>query len=169
MNDKAGMNDLTVTPPDQPLQGYRTRSEAEALSTELAKMLGLVAPVTMSPDQQTLWLASAIDALRDIRASEVSEVSMEVRRTVTRPSQIVPEIAKLVSEKRSRSSRMRQLDTPLIEGPRPKRNVMEHRGEPMSEEETEELNGILEKLGAIARYRSDGSRYLVESSPGARC
>lgn len=125
-------------------------------------MLGLVAPVTMSADQQTLWLASAVDALRDIRPAEVSEVSVEVRRTVTRPSQIVPEIARLVAELRAKRSRSRQSEITALPGPPPPKNVMEHRGKPMSEEETAELNGILERLGAIARYRMDGSRYTVE-------
>jgi hypothetical protein len=51
---------------------------------------------------QLSWLASAIDALEGIYATEVAAVSVEVRRSVTRPAQIVPEIAKLVSEKRKR-------------------------------------------------------------------
>jgi hypothetical protein len=123
-------------------------------------MLGLVAPITMSADQQAIWIVSAIDALRDIRASEVAEVSMEVRRTVTRPSQIVPEIAKLVAERRSRKAS--RITTPAIPGPPIRIPVMDRRGQPMSEEETAELNAILESLGATARYREDGSRYLVD-------
>jgi hypothetical protein len=124
-------------------------------------MLGLVAPVTMSADQQTLWLASAMDALRDIRLDEVEKVSMEVRRTVTRPSQIVPEISRLVSElrvKRSRHSELMALPGPPLRIP-----VMNRRGQPMSDEDTAELNGILEKLGATARYHADGSRYVVKT------
>jgi hypothetical protein len=151
------MNDLATRREMQ----FGGSSEASALTTELAKMLGLVAPVTMSTDQQTLWLVSAVDALRDIRSHEVVEVSMEVRRTATRPSQIVPEIARLIAERRARHSS--RITAPLIEGPPPKKPVMSRRGEPMSEEDTEELNGILEKLGATARYRADGSRYTVEA------
>lgn len=145
------MNDLTTQPPRQ--------SDGSVLTFELGKMLSLVAPVTMTAEQQTMWLASAVDALRDIRAHEVVEVSLEVRRTVTRPSQIIPEIAKLVAEKRARHSS--HISWPMIEGPPPKRNVMDRRGQPMSEEDTAELNGILEHLGAKARYREDGSRYLI--------
>jgi hypothetical protein len=122
-------------------------------------MLGLVAPVTMSADQQTLWLASAVDALQDIRVSEVQAVSAEVRRSATRYSQIVPEIARLVAERRARESS--RITAPLIEGPPRKVPVMDRRGQPMSEEDTNELNGILENLGANARYRSDGSRYFL--------
>lgn len=65
-------------------------------------MLALVAPTSMSADQQTFWLASAVDALEDIRASEVAAVSAEIRRSVTRHNQIIPEIAKLVGERRKR-------------------------------------------------------------------
>lgn len=65
-------------------------------------MLALIAPVTMTVEQQELWLRAAVDALKDIRAEEVEAVSYEVRRSVTRPNQIVPEIAKLVSERRAR-------------------------------------------------------------------
>jgi hypothetical protein len=71
---------------------------------ELAKALKLVAPITMSADAQVVWLQAAVDALEDIRAEEVAVISAELRRTVTRPSQIVPEIAKLVAEHRRRSS-----------------------------------------------------------------
>jgi len=125
-------------------------------------MLGLVAPVTMSADQQAIWITCAIDALQGIHASEVAAVSMEVRRSVTRPSQIVPEIAKLVAVKRERRSA--HISAPVIEGPPPKKPLMDRRGEPMSEEETTELNGILETLKAKARYRADGSRYFIETN-----
>lgn len=50
------------------------------------------------------WLASAVDALDGIRASEVATVSVQVRRKITRPAQIVPEIANLVAEKRAKAS-----------------------------------------------------------------
>ena len=156
------MNELTRIQPRQPSEGYRMQSEAEALSTDLAKMLGLVAPITMSADQQALWIASAVDALRDIRASEVAEISMEVRRTVTRPSQIVPEIAKLVAERRARESRIRQASCqPAIEGPPVKRHIADRDRRTFKAEDWAELNEHLEKMGAGARYRPDGTRYLI--------
>lgn len=130
-------------------------------AVELAKMLALVAPVTMTSEQQEMWLRAAIDSLKDIRPDELAAVSLEVRRSVTRPSQIVPEVARLVAERRGRETRFREavaLPAPPIRKP-----VMDRRGEPMSEEDTDELNAILEKLGATARYRPDGSRYLVSA------
>ena len=70
---------------------------------ELAKALKLVAPSTMSAESQATWLLAAEEALEDISASEIAAVSMEIRRSVTRPAQIVPEIARLVSERRHRT------------------------------------------------------------------
>lgn len=43
----------------------------------------------------------------------------------------------------------------------PPRPLLDRRGEPMNEADTAELNAILEGLGAKARYRPDGSRYMV--------
>jgi hypothetical protein len=92
------MNDLTAT--QQPSQ-----FNGSQLVIELAKMLKLVAPISMSADAQTVWLQAAIDALEDIRPHEVAAVSLEIRRSITRPCQIVPEIARLVAEKREQASR----------------------------------------------------------------
>lgn len=134
------------------------RSEAEALSTELAKMLGLVAPVTMSADQQAIWITSAIDALQDIRGGEVSEVSMQVRRTVTRPSQIVPEIAKLVAEKRAHKRRIAELEPPKDALPPPKPHIMDRDRRTFTAEDWAELNDHLERMGSPVRYAADGSK-----------
>jgi hypothetical protein len=79
---------------------------------ELAKSLKLVAPITMSADAQMVWLQAAADALHDIRADEVHAISAELRRSVTRPAQIVPEIAKLVGEKRARAHRSEAPESP---------------------------------------------------------
>lgn len=86
--------------PSSPLQP----SEAKALAGELAKCLKLVAPASMAAEHQTVWLHAAVDALQDIRANEVADVSAEIRRTATRPAQIVPMIAELVAKKRSRAT-----------------------------------------------------------------
>jgi len=57
----------------------------------------------MDQTAQLGWIASAVDALEGIRADEVQAISVELRRSVTRHSQIVPEISRLVAERRSRS------------------------------------------------------------------
>jgi hypothetical protein len=94
-------------PTRQPLpsQGFRSISETDLLSTELAKMLKLVAPAAMSADQQAMWLASAVEALEGIRAGEVQHVAAEIKRSITHHAKIVPEIARLVDDRRKRSAR----------------------------------------------------------------
>lgn len=72
------------------------------LSIEVAKCLQLVVPASMTADDRAAWIQAATDSLEDIRADEVAAVSAEVRRTVTNIRQIVPEIAKLVSDRRRR-------------------------------------------------------------------
>lgn len=155
------MNNLTRIPSQAQSDGYSPNS----ITVELAKALALVAPITMSTDQQEMWLRAAIDTLYDIRPDELAAVSLQVRKSVTRPSQIVPEIARLVAERRASRARINELVAiPAPSRPKP---VMDRRGEPMSEEDTAELNRILEGLGATARYRPDGSRYLIDASPQA--
>jgi len=123
-------------------------------------MLGLVAPITMTADQCTIWLASAEDALADIRANEVAEISMEVRRTVTRPSQIVPEIAKLISERRKSKAQIRRLreeDEAARTLPPPRKHVSERDRSKFTAADWAELNEYLERMGSSVRYGSDGS------------
>jgi hypothetical protein len=157
------MNDLQTRQVTRS-QGSRPQYEAEALSAEIAKMLTLVAPSSMTVDQQTLWLASAVDSLADIRAAEVKDISFEVRRSVTRHNQIVPEIAKLVAERRSRESRIQQASAPLIEGPPPKRHIADRDRKDFKAADWAELNEHLEKMGAKARYHSDGTRYFPDAT-----
>lgn len=101
-----------LTPSSRPSASFNSSPEASALALELAKILKLVAPVSMSEADHLSWLASAVDALDGIRASEVAAVSVEIRRKVTRPSQIVPAIADLVADQRARSARMRENSDP---------------------------------------------------------
>ncbi len=58
----------------------------------------------MSEEQQEIWLRAAADALDGIRGPEVQSIAAELKRSVTRHNQIVPEISKLVAAKRARSS-----------------------------------------------------------------
>lgn len=153
------MNDLQ-TRQETPSQGFRPQYEAEALSVELAKMLTLVAPSSMTVDQQTMWLASAVDSLADIRAAEVKEVSFEVRRAVTRHNQIVPEIAKLVAERRKHQRKMREYDQAALPGPPVKRHIADRDRRDFVADDWAELNEHLERLGSKARYHSDGTRYF---------
>lgn len=158
------MHDLTATQRALPSETYRRPCEAEALSAEVTKILSLVAPVTMSAEQQSLWIMSAIDALSDIRAQEVARVSQEVRRSVTRHAQIVPKIAELVAENRRRESSIREIATPQIEGPAPKRHIADRDRSTFTAADWAELNEHLERMGSPVRYASDGTRLAVGSS-----
>lgn len=63
----------------------------------------------MTADDRAAWIQAATDSLEDIRADEVAAVSAEVRRSVTSIRQIVPEIARLVGEKRKRAHRSSEI------------------------------------------------------------
>lgn len=72
---------------------------------EVAKCLKLVAAASMNAEAQAVWLQDAVETLEGIRALEIAEVSLEVRRKVKRVADIVPEIIKLVDEKRKARNR----------------------------------------------------------------
>ena len=130
------------------------------MAIELAKMLTLVAPVTMSTEQQEIWLRAAIDSLDGIRPREVIAVSQEVRANVIRHSQIIPKIRELVAANRARETRINQAALPPpTHRETYYRDMLTHRGKPMSVEDTAELNRQLARLGATKRYRPDGSKY----------
>jgi hypothetical protein len=91
---------------------------------------------------------------------------MEVRRSVTRPSQIIPEIARLVAEKRKAASERRRIEQEAETErllPRVKPHIADRDRRFFKAEDWAELNVWLESQGATARYRHDGTRYLVAS------
>lgn len=118
-------------------------------------MLMLVAPSSMTVDQQTLWLASAVDALQGISANEVAHVSAEVRRHVTRHNQIIPEISKLVAARRS--ERASRITVPRDALPPPK-HIAERDRRYFTAADWAELNEYLERMGSPVRYLADGTR-----------
>jgi hypothetical protein len=124
-------------------------------------MLALVAPVTMTGDQQTMWISSAVDALDDIRANEVQAVSLEVRRAVQRPSQIVPKIAELVAERRKHERWIREHEQPALPGPPIKRHIADRDRRNFTADDWAELNAWLESQGSTVRYGPEGKK-LVE-------
>lgn len=131
---------------------------------ELTACLALVAPAGMTEEGRRDWLTVAWSTLKDIPPDVLIVGAEAARRKCDHPSKIVPTII----EETAQMVRWRQelaIEQPLaINGPPKRKPVMDRRGEPMSEEDTAELNGILEKLGASARYRPDGSRYFIEAS-----
>lgn len=88
--------------------------EAERLGLLLANCLQLVVPASMTTDDRAAWILSAVDALEGIRPDEIESVSAELRRKVKRHTEIVPEIANLVAEKRARSNRTQKPTSPFF-------------------------------------------------------
>lgn len=146
-------------------------ASSDDFRNELTACLTLVSPVGMTEEAKRDWLAVAWGTLKYLPADLLSEGCRVARETCDHPSKIVPMILEATSEameSRRSTSRCYSSRWAALPGPPPKRDVMAHRGEPMSEEETTELNGILESLGAIARYRPDGSRYTITlTRPGS--
>jgi hypothetical protein len=126
---------------------------------ELTACLALVAPAGMTEESRRDWLTVAWETLNHIPPNILQAGAAAARRLCDHPSKIVPTIIAETAE----AIRWQREHPPQLQiaGPRPKKHVMERRGEPMSEEETAELNRILENLGATARYRPDGSRYML--------
>lgn len=130
---------------------------------ELTACLSLVAPAGMTEEARRDWLAVAWDTLKHLPPEILQSGCRIARKTCDHPSKIVPAIVEATRDQ-LRLHREHSSDLLAIAGPQLRKNVMDRRGEPMSEEDTAELNGILEKLGAVARYRTDGSRYSIEAA-----
>lgn len=132
---------------------------------ELTACLALVAPVGMSEDARTEWLKVAWGSLNGIPADLLTRGCAAARRSCDHPAKIVPAIIAEIDETWAWRKKQPDPSTLSLAPPQPiRRSLMDRRGEAMTEAETEELNAILEGLGATARYRADGSRYVVEKA-----
>lgn len=130
----------------------------EAFRNELTACLALVVPVGMTEESRREWLAVAWKSLDHLPADVLAMGCKIARQKCDHPSKIVPTI--IAETKEMMGWRKDIYSQPALPAPT-KKHVMDRRGEPMSDDDTEKLNGILENLGATARYRSDGSRYLI--------
>jgi len=144
----------------QPATSDRFRDELEAC-------LALVVPVGMDEAARREWLAIAWETLKHLPADLLAAGCRKAREVSDHPSKIVPIIIAETSEALER--RRRSAQPANLELPAPvRRDLMQFRGQPMSEADTEELNRILTDLNATARYRPDGSRYTVAQATGGR-
>lgn len=128
---------------------------------ELTACLALVVPVGMTEEARREWLAVAWGTLKHLPADMLARGCEAARATCDHPSKIVPTIiaeTKDWLEIRRRSAA--EPSQPCLPPPI-KRSLLDRRGEAMTEDEATELNAILENLGATARYRADGSRYMI--------
>lgn len=146
-------------------QERRSPSLAPATSdhfrNELTACLALVAPAGMSEEARRDWLTVAWATLGHLPADMLSTGCKAARQKCDHPAKIVPTIiAETDQMMRWRKETANYAALP----PPTKRHVMDRRGEPMSEADTAKLNEILANLGATARYRTDGSRYMVDAA-----
>jgi hypothetical protein len=133
----------------------------------MASCLALVAPVGMDDKARREWLEVAWETLKHLPADLLAFGCRKAREQCDHPSKIVPAILR-ETEGSMRWRQQTSRDDSLALPAPTKRHVMERRGEPMSEEDTAELNRTLEYQGASARYRPDGTRYTVDSSSMTR-
>jgi hypothetical protein len=164
MNDLTAWEDInptTVSVQRQEQQSQSSDVSREVFRNELTACLALVAPVGMTEEAKRDWLVTAWDTLKDIPPDILRIGTAAARKTCDHPSKIVPTI---IAETAQPMKWRRELNNGAqlkIAGPVKPRPLMERRGEAMTQDETDELNKILENLGATARYRADGSRYLI--------
>ncbi len=131
--------------------------------SELTKCLALVVPAGMDEAARRDWLSVAWETLQGLPGDLLRIGGAKARLVADHPSKIVPAIMEEVSgllRQRQESARDDRERRERL-APPSKRHVMDRRGEPMSAADTAELNTELERLGAKARYREDGSRFMV--------
>jgi hypothetical protein len=129
---------------------------------ELTACLALVAPAGMAEEARRDWLTVAWGTLGHLPADLLIEGCAHARKVADHPAKVVPAIISVTEDRLVRRREYRQSDGEHKSLPAPtKRHLLDRRGEAMSQEDTDELNRILEQLGAAARYRADGSRYTV--------
>ena len=138
---------------------------AKTGTAELMACLTLVAPSGMSAEDRHAWVSVARQTLSGIPADLLKWGCHEARSKCRFASEIVPLIIETVGsswEWRKRRiveerEREEMAKTPRLAAS--KRNVMDRRGEAMSEEDTAELNRLLEYMGGKFRYRPDGTKH----------
>lgn len=158
-------------PQSQPSRRYSdlTPATPQELVTELAACLTLCAPAGLTEAGRTEWFKVARGTVGHLPIDLLRIGCDHARKVADHPSKIIPsiiaEVDDLLAQRRAneREGRLNQDRLP----PPSKRNLMDRRGEPMSAADTAELNETLERLGATARYREDGSKYTVNKAVAA--
>ncbi len=140
-----------------------TPATSEQFRNELTSCLALTAPAGMTEEARREWLLVAWETLKHLPSDILASGCRKARQICDHPSKIVPAIIAETDEwmRLRQSSQRNVVEVAALPAPSVK-HVMERRGEPMSEEDTAELNRILEYQGATARYRPDGSRYFMD-------
>lgn len=152
------------SPPLSTFSATLTPATKDEFREELTKCLALVVPAGMDEAARRDWLAVAWETLRGLPGDLLRIGGAKARLVADHPSKIVPaimdEVSGILRQRQDAARDDRERRDRLA--PPSQRHVMDRRGEPMSAADTAILNAELERLGAKARYREDGSRFLVE-------
>lgn len=133
---------------------------------EVGPCLALTMGVGMSPGDQDAWLEAAFIALDGIPIGLLRRGVRAAMLNADHPSKIIPAIMAEIGANWTWRREHRPAQ-PMIEGPRPPRGVqalMDARGKPMTDAETNALNAHLERIGSPARYYPDGSKLTGEAA-----
>lgn len=150
-----------------PILALRPASEAD-FRRELTACLSLAAPTGMNAQDRKEWLIAAWGTLKHLPADMLAAGCRKARETCDHPSKIVPAILAETSDwlETRRNVARSAHEQRALPGPRQDRSaavLLDQRGTCMTAIETATLNAALEHLGAKARYRPDGSRYMIEA------
>lgn len=130
---------------------------------ELAACLSLVAPVGMTEEAKADWLLVAWETLKHLPADMLHKGCVAARSTCDHPSKIVPAI---IAETRdwfeARSHRFDPAPVNVGLLPSPPKHIADRDRRNFTAADWAELNVWLEKQGAKARYRPDGTRYMID-------
>ena len=158
---------MASAPRSAPLSTFSaslTPATKDEFRSELTKCLALVVPAGMDEAARRDWLSVAWETLHGLPGDLLRIGAAKARLVADHPAKIVPaimdEVSGLLRQRQDMARDGRERRDRLA--PPSERHVMERRGEPMSAEDTAALNAELERLGATARYREDGSKYFIE-------
>jgi hypothetical protein len=150
---------------------------SDTVLTQRLAALGMTMAPNRAPAEAAMWLHETRRLLKDLPEDLLGEAIDECQRRL----KFLPTVAEVRALAEPEMDRRRRdharLDAmhryvesgqPVPKMLPPQRPLLDRRGETMSEEDCEELNRILENLGACSRYRPDGSRYQVKETTARR-
>ncbi len=151
--------------------------DREALKRRLTA-LGMVMAPTRPGAEATIWLHEMTRLLGDLAQDILFDAIDECQRS----SKFLPTVAEIrliadpeMEERRQQASRLDAMARLIASGTAipdlrrpPSPEPPAKPSVPMTDAEAEEMNSILARIGALTRYRPDGSRYEVADKQTAR-
>jgi hypothetical protein len=138
----------------------------EQFAVELTACLILVAPVGMTEEARREWLSVAWKTVGHLPPDLLAAGCMEARKVADHPCKIVPAIIGYAEERLESRKQIAREYPAALPGPPIVRHISDRDRSDFGPDEWAELNTWLEQVGAMARYRPDGSKYLIENAAG---